>query len=148
MATPTATVDNWAPYFALIQEFPLRPIQDDVEHEQAMTLIERLIARDDLAPAESAFFQVLARLVQEYEDAHIDLPPVTGRDVIRYLMEAHHLQQKDLVDVFKAESVVSEVLSGRRSLSLNHVRRLSAYFGLPADVFIDRQEVLDDDAAR
>jgi len=50
-------------------------------------------------------------------------------------MEAHHLRQEDLVDVFGTESIVSEVLHGKRQLTKEHISRLSARFGISPAVF-------------
>ncbi len=50
-------------------------------------------------------------------------------------MDQHHLRQKDLLDVFGTPSVASEVLSGKRDLSKEHIRRLSERFSVPVDLF-------------
>ncbi len=50
-------------------------------------------------------------------------------------MEAHGLRQKDLVDVFGTESIASEVLHGKRELTKEHIKRLSARFGVSPAVF-------------
>jgi len=50
-------------------------------------------------------------------------------------MEAHDLRQKDLVDIFNTESVASEVLSGKRELTREHIKRLSARFHVSPAVF-------------
>jgi HTH-type transcriptional regulator / antitoxin HigA len=51
-------------------------------------------------------------------------------------MEENGLTQADLVPLFGAASIVSEVLSGKCRLALAHIQRLAVHFGLPADVFI------------
>jgi HTH-type transcriptional regulator/antitoxin HigA len=50
-------------------------------------------------------------------------------------MEAHKLRQKDLVDVFGTESIVSDVLNGKRNLTKEHIRRLSTRFHVSWSVF-------------
>jgi len=47
------------------------------------------------------------------------------------------MPQKDLLGVFGSKSIVSEILSGKRRFTLDHVARLGAFFGVPAGVFID-----------
>jgi HTH-type transcriptional regulator / antitoxin HigA len=47
----------------------------------------------------------------------------------------HSLQQNDLVDVFGSPSIVSEVLSGKRSLNKDHIKRLSARFQVSPELF-------------
>ncbi len=80
----------------------------------------------------------VADLIQRYEDEHIEMPRVSGVDVLRHLMEEHGLRQQDLVPLFGNKSTVSEVLVGKRPLALTHIMKLSERFGLPADAFIDR----------
>lgn len=121
----------------LVRTFPLRPIRDAAQLDLAITVIDRLVERDDLAASEQDYLDVLVDLVERYEQEHVVLPRVSSVDVLRHLMEENELQQVDLVALFGSKSIVSEVLSGKRRLSLNHIRKLSAYFGLPADVFID-----------
>ena len=78
-------------------------------------------------------------LVYVYERQHVTWPQVTGVNVLRHLMEEHRLAQADLAVLFGGRSVISEILAGKRRLNLTHIRRLSERFGLPADVFIDRE---------
>jgi antitoxin component HigA of HigAB toxin-antitoxin module len=67
-----------------------------------------------------------------------EIPEASGVAMVRHLMEENGLTQADLAPLFGSPSVVSEVLSGKRRLALSHVERLSEYFGLPDDIFIDR----------
>jgi HTH-type transcriptional regulator/antitoxin HigA len=55
--------------------------------------------------------------------------------MIRHLMEANDLRQKDLVDIFGTASIVSDVLNGKRDLAKEHIRRLSARFHVSPAVF-------------
>jgi HTH-type transcriptional regulator/antitoxin HigA len=123
-------------YLALIADFPLRPLRSDDDLDRAIAVINRLIDRVELTQGEQDYLDVLARLVEDYESEHIEIPPVSGVAMLRHLMEANGLKQADLADLFGGKSVISEVLSGKRSLSKQHIQRLSARFGLPADVFL------------
>ncbi|HEX6121771.1 MAG TPA: hypothetical protein VFY89_01360, partial [Ktedonobacterales bacterium] len=86
--------------------------------------------------AEEAYLGALTDLVEIYEDAHVTIPPITGVDALRLLMMENGLTQADLVPLFGAPSIISEVLAGKRGLALAHIEKLAAYFHLPADVFI------------
>ena len=57
-------------------------------------------------------------------------------DVIRFLMDQHGLKQRDLLDVIGNASVTSKVLSGKRELSKEHIRKLAARFSIPADMLL------------
>jgi HTH-type transcriptional regulator / antitoxin HigA len=112
-------------------------IQTEHELKVALDVIDELLDRDELSADEQDYLDVLAVLVERYETAHVPIPPVSGVDVLRFLMEEHGLRQVDLVPIFGSKSIVSEVPSGKRGLSLNHIRRLSRHFHVPADVFLD-----------
>jgi len=51
-------------------------------------------------------------------------------------MEQHKLRQKDMLDIFGSPSIASEVLSGKRELSKEHIRRLCDRFHIPADLLL------------
>ena len=57
-------------------------------------------------------------------------------DVLKELMAANQLQQKDLLDVFKHKTLISEILHRKRPLSVDHIRSLARRFRVSADVFI------------
>lgn len=85
-------------------------------------------ARRDLA-------DLLTLLIESFEEHHYELHKASPLEALRFPMGQHHLRQKDLLDVFTTPSVASEVLSGRRELSREHIRRLSARFSVPIDLF-------------
>ena len=68
------------------------------------------------------------------DETHRLLPRASGVEVLRYLMQEHGLTQTDLPEVGE-QSVISELLGGRRQLNVRHIRALSERFGVPADVF-------------
>jgi HTH-type transcriptional regulator/antitoxin HigA len=78
---------------------------------------------------------LLTVLIEEYEAKHDPVPETEPRAIVRHLMEAHHLRQKDLLDVFGTESIVSDVLRGKRELTKQHIRRLSERFHVSPAVF-------------
>lgn len=123
-------------YVALIHAFPLVSIRDDAHLAEAFTVIEGLLEQPQRSTAEELYLGALTDLVETYENVHVAIPPTSGVDALRYLMAENQLTQADLVPLFGTPSVVSEVLSGKRRLALDHIKRLAAHFGLPADVFI------------
>lgn len=113
-------------------------IRDEAHLDTAIAMMNRLTAGRALSPGEDMYLQALADLIETYENVHIPIPPLSGIELLRYLMEEHGLQQKELVPLFGTASIVSEVLSGKRPLAFAHIKRLSQRFGLPVDAFIDR----------
>ncbi|MDY6929961.1 MAG: plasmid stabilization protein, partial [Pseudomonadota bacterium] len=115
----------------------LKIIKTAEEHEAAL---ERLMVLMDADPQEGSpeadELEVLAMLIEQYEQHRfpIDLPgPVTA---IRFRMEQQGLKNKDLIPFIGSASKVSEVLNGVRPLSLNMIRRLNHGLGIPADILV------------
>ena len=123
-------------YLTLVRAFPLVSIRNDKHLDEAITVINKLLDISDRSEAEEEYLMALTDLVEIYENAHVEIPPVSGVDLLRYLMEENGLTQADLVPDFGTRSIVSEVLSGKRRLALTHIARLAERFGVPADVFI------------
>ncbi|HKW22061.1 MAG TPA: helix-turn-helix domain-containing protein [Ktedonobacterales bacterium] len=123
-------------YLTLVRAFPLVSIRNDKHLDEAITVINKLLDIPDRSEAEEEYLMALTDLVEIYENAHVEIPPVSGVDLLRYLMEENGLTQADLVPDFGTRSIVSEVLSGKRRLALTHIARLAERFGVPADVFI------------
>jgi HTH-type transcriptional regulator/antitoxin HigA len=63
------------------------------------------------------------------------LPRATPRQTLRFLMEQHALKQKDMLDIFGTRSIVSEVISGKRELTKEQIRRLSQRFHVSPELF-------------
>jgi HTH-type transcriptional regulator / antitoxin HigA len=123
-------------YTALLVRFPPRVIHSDEQNEayiQALYELEQHHA--DWSPEETDLADLLTLLIEDYEEKHYQLPKSSPRKLIEFLMEQHGLRQKDLVDVFGTPSIVSEVLSGKRDLSRQHIRRLSERFHVPPELF-------------
>jgi HTH-type transcriptional regulator/antitoxin HigA len=74
--------------------------------------------------------------VERYEREHSPIPAADPASVMRFLIEKQNLRQRDLIPQFGSESAVSMFLAGLRDPTLEQVRRLSARFNLPADVFV------------
>lgn len=131
--TPTLAPDD---YLMLVQVFPLASIRDSAHLEEAIAVMNRLTTGRMLSPGEEMYLLALADLIETYENVHVYIPPLSGVELLRFLMDEHGLQQKDLTPLFGTASIVSEVLSGKRPLAFSHLKRLSQRFGLPVDAFI------------
>ena len=63
----------------------------------------------------------------------VDSDPVEN---LKFLMNENDLKQTDLIDVFNTQSVVSEVLAGKRQINLTQAKKLSERFGVSIEVFV------------
>lgn len=78
---------------------------------------------------------LIGNAIEAYDHEHRPMPQVSGIETLRYLMREHGLNQGDLPEV-GTQSVISEILSGKRQINLRQVRQLSERFSVPMEVFI------------
>jgi HTH-type transcriptional regulator/antitoxin HigA len=122
-----------AAYKTLLAETAPQEIRNEAENDAAIRRIEEL---EKGSAAERKLADLLTVLVEAFEEEHYPvLRKVTPVEVLKELMEANGLKQKDLTDIFVTPSIVSEVLSGKRNLTIQHIKRLSKRFHIPADLF-------------
>ncbi len=123
-------------YIELLQAFPPRPIKSEEDFWATQEIIDDLIDRGELTEDEEDYLDVLGTLVYEYEQTQEPIPAVSGLEVLKFMMEQHNLSQKDLVSVFKTESIASEVLNGNRKLTVAHIQELAKMFNLSPAAFM------------
>ena len=109
-------------------------IQNDADHEEAKVLLDKLMRSDD--PGKRARMVAQARLIESYERTRWPRRTPTLPDLLTYLIDQHGLARADLVPLLGTASRVSEVLSGKRELSMTMVRRLRERFHISADLLI------------
>jgi HTH-type transcriptional regulator/antitoxin HigA len=123
-------------YKTLLAQSAPRPIHTEAENKLAIQQLEELAGRTKLSVAEKLLMELLTVLVEAFEEEHYPLSrSASPIEVLQELMEANGLRQKDLVDVFATPSIVSEVLHGKRSLTTDHIKRLSQRFNVSPEVF-------------
>lgn len=112
-----------------------RIIKNEKEHKAALARIDQLMdARPGTPQADE--LELLAALVEIYEEEAFPIDEPDPIDAIRFRMEQQGLKSRDLVPYLGSRSKVSEVLSRHRRLSLPMIRRLSAGLGIPAGVLV------------
>jgi HTH-type transcriptional regulator/antitoxin HigA len=114
----------------------IRHIASDADYEEAMALADMLVDAGamDEGHAKHALFLLIADLIYAYDQRHYPQRAVHGVDLLRFLMEQHGLRQNQLPEV-GTQSVVSEILSGKRELTVNHIRALAERFALSPAAF-------------
>jgi HTH-type transcriptional regulator/antitoxin HigA len=109
-------------------------IQNDADHAEAKALIERLMNSNDVK--DQARIVAQARLVEAYERSRWPRVTPSLPALLAYLMDQHGLRRADLIPLLGTASRVSEVLSGKRELSMTMVRNLRERFHVSADVLV------------
>ncbi|MCL2899292.1 helix-turn-helix domain-containing protein [Brenneria tiliae] len=119
----------------------LNGVYSESEYKNALALIEYMIDRDDL---ENPLFEPLAAKIAEYESTAPEFAAMNlrldniqnGVAVVRTIMDQYGLKAADLAAELGSKSNVSNILSGRRALTVQHIKALSLRFNVPADAFI------------
>src|SRR5438132_12830601 len=124
--TPVRTLPDT--YFALVRQFPLTHIENDADAEAAQAMIDQLLQRK-LDKGGQEYLEALTDLVEIYEDEHVPIPDASEADVLRELMRSNALSQQALAKkVGMAQSTLSGVLKGTRSLTKDQVVKLARFF--------------------
>ncbi|HEX8532106.1 MAG TPA: helix-turn-helix domain-containing protein, partial [Cytophagales bacterium] len=79
---------------------------------------------------------VLTMLIKEYEDQQVHIKPADPVDVIKFVMEQQDLKQVDLAPLMGGKNRVSEVLSRKRALTLDMIRKLSQALHIPLEALV------------
>src|ERR1700747_11839 len=109
-------------------------IENEKDHAQAKALVEELMRSENVA--DRARMVAQARLIEVYEGTRWPRRTPTLPDLLTYLMDQHGLSRADLVPLLGTPSRVSEVLNGKRDLSMSMVRKLRERFDISADLLI------------
>lgn len=122
-------------YAALLSSTLPAVIRSEAENERCIRRLEELDRKGTrMSAAERRMAELLTLLIEDFEEKHYALRAASPLDVLNELMQANNLKQKDLVDVFGTPSIVSEILSGKRQLTTEHIRRLSRRFHVSPEV--------------
>jgi HTH-type transcriptional regulator/antitoxin HigA len=113
----------------------LKPIKTKKDYQQALDRLEIIFDAKKGTP-QGDELEILGILIDQYENEHfpIDLPdPI---EAIKFRMEQLGYTQTDLAKVVGLKSRASEILSGKRKLSLDMIRQLHEKLNIPTDVLI------------
>ncbi len=113
----------------------VKPIKTAEDNRVALERIEQLW---DAEPntLESDELEVLAILVEAFEEAHYPIDAPDPIEAIRFRMEQQGLEDKDLVPFLGTRSRVTEVLKRQRRLTINMIRKLNEGLKIPLDCLV------------
>jgi len=113
-----------------------RLIKNDEDYKKALSRIEELMDAQPDTP-EMDELELMTALVEMYEDRHYPICPPDPLEAIKFRMDQLGLTQQDMVPYIGTKSKVSEVLNGKRPLSLTMMRSLNKYLGISAEVLLN-----------
>ena len=131
-----AAIDE-ATYGKLLARALPRVIKTEAENRRIIAELERLDIRGrPLTPEEENLADLMTLLIRQFEESRYPLGHAEPIEALRVLMEDRGIRQRDLISVFGSSSVVSDVLTGKRSISKAHARKLAEHFHVPVSLFI------------
>jgi HTH-type transcriptional regulator/antitoxin HigA len=115
-------------------DFPLCRLQTSHgQHEAYISRLLELQRKAHRTPEETA--KLLVILIADYEAKHVTIQTASGVEVLKELMDANGLRQKDLAEALGGESVVSLILREKRQLNRQQIEKLSHRFRVSPSVF-------------
>ena len=113
----------------------IKPIRSEADYERALDEIEGLWGAAS-GTLEGDRLDVLATLIDAYEDEHYPIDPPDPIEAIKFRMQQRGLTRKDLEGIIGTRTRVAEILNRRRGLSITMIRRLHEKLGISAEILI------------
>jgi HTH-type transcriptional regulator/antitoxin HigA len=113
----------------------LKLLKTEAEYNIALERTIEIFHSEEGTP-ESDELDVLLLLIKDYEDRHYNIPAPDPIEVIKLKLEEMGLKRKDLEPIIGSKGYVSQVLSGKKELTLKMVKGLHRYLGISADIFL------------
>lgn len=124
-------------YRELLASFEPRPIEDDTQYWATQEVIDKLLAKPMLSVDEQSYLHLLSMLTEAYDEQQKTIPELRGIELLAALIDESGLKQRDLLFIFKHESILSDILSRRRKLTVSHIDKLATFFKLPHRLFFE-----------
>jgi HTH-type transcriptional regulator/antitoxin HigA len=113
-------------------------IESEAENERVLGVIEELMAKGEakLSPEEDALIELLTQLVENFEKRAYPRKKSDPAQLVRFLLDQRGLKPADLASIVGSRGRVSDILSGRRSISKEQAKRLGEFFHVSPALFI------------
>jgi HTH-type transcriptional regulator/antitoxin HigA len=123
-------------YTGLCRMLTPRPIHDKVDFENVSEITDAM-AGHKLTPDQEDYFDLLCRLIEDYEKEHVNAPKATALNALQHLLDANDMSAADLARLLDVHRTLGGmILRGERQLTLAHVRTLAKRFNVSADLFL------------
>lgn len=115
----------------------LKPIKNNKQYEDALARIYALMQKNIKPDSkDSDELEILSILVKEYENEYFPVPKPNPIDAIKFRLDQMNMSEAELSEILGYRSRKSEILSGKRKLSLAMIRKLNEILHIPAEVLI------------
>ncbi len=128
-----------ASYSELLSKVKPQIIDDEKSHRRALSTIDSLMSCPRLSTAEEKLLDLLAKLVNDYEERIYPTPKVSPARMLSHLIDARGVSQAEVArETGISRSTISEANRGKRKLSVENAFRLAEYFHVQPTLFLDR----------
>ena len=134
---PAAIAPAWHAFQSVLP-VKIGTIRNDADYERVVAFMNSLldVVGDDEAHELADLLDLVGGLVEDYEGTRHVIPDAAPHEVLRFLLDQHGLTQTDLAAEIGGQSVVSEILSGKRAINARQAKALAARFGVSAVAFL------------
>jgi HTH-type transcriptional regulator / antitoxin HigA len=134
----TAMLKQTIKYWTHLFPYAHIPCNED-EYEKLLRFADELmeLSRQEKNDERiTSLLELVAKNIEEYESHHYPTQVATPIEMLQFIMEQHGLEQSDLPEI-GSQSLVSKILSGKRKLTVEHIKKLSKRFHMSPSVFIE-----------
>jgi len=144
MTTATETIATAAGgidvkrYGRMLTRVAPKLIETEAENDAALAVVAQLLEKgeENLTQEEDALVELLACLIERFEEKAYPIPDAEPKDVLADLMEHRGIKAIDLAPILGSRAKASEILAGKRGISKEQARRLGEYFHISPAAFI------------
>lgn len=126
-------------YAELLVRYQPKPIATEAENDRAIALAQELEHRSPQTLEEGVFLDLLITLIEKFEAENYPIPKGDPVSMMHHLMDARDLEESDLVEILGSTEKVSEILTRKRSLTVNEARKLAQFFRVETDLFLESE---------
>lgn len=125
-------------YSKLMAFYPIRPIRDEIDYDNALQIVERLIEIAEPTQDQSDYLELLSEQIEKYENLRYSIPwekenPI---ETLAFLLSENSMTASDLGNLLGNRQLGSKIFRRERQLSKSHIRILSRHFRVSADLFL------------
>ena len=134
---PAAIAPAWHAFQSVLP-VKIGTIRNDADYERVVAFMNSLldVVGDDEAHELADLLDLVGGLVEDYESTRHVIPDAAPHEVLRFLLDQHGLKQSDLASEIGGQSVVSDILSGKRAINARQAKALAVRFGVSAVAFL------------
>lgn len=123
-------------YRDLLSEYQPKLIKTEVENEQALIVVEKLMHLSDRTPEQQELYELMIVLIEKFEqDFYQRDKPTNPLSMLLFLMEQREMSSSDLVDIFGSQSAVENILNGMTQIDRSSAEFLGQLFHVDSMLF-------------